>query len=104
MSKYSVDITEPAQQDMRDIARYISAELGAPTSAQGIIDILADSMYNLENNTKRHALVRDDRLAAKGYRVLPIKNYHIFYKVEEETRIVDVVRILYSRRDWVSLL
>ncbi len=102
--RYSVDVTEPAKQDVLDIARYISAELGVPKAAFDMVDKLGEGMQSLETNPKRHALVRDDRLAAKGYRMLPVKNYLIFYKVDEQARLVDVVRILHGRRDWVSLL
>ena len=48
--------------------------------------------------------MREERLAAKGYRVLPVKNYLIFYKVNEAEKCVDIIRILYNRRDWINLL
>jgi addiction module RelE/StbE family toxin len=104
MNSYSVEVAEPARRDALDIARYISAELSAPKAALEMVDKLDDGMRSLEANPKRHALVRDDRLAAKGYRALPVKNYLIFYKVNERKRLVDIVRILYNRRDWVNLI
>lgn len=104
MNKYRVDVSEPAKQDALDIARYISAQLSAPKTALEMVDTLAAGMEGLENNPKRQPLVRDDRLAARGYRILPIKNYLVFYKVNEQAQTVDVVRILYGRRDWVNLL
>ncbi len=104
MNRYRVDVTEPAKHDLRDIARYISAELNAPQAAFDMLDKLNDGMQSLETNPKRHALVRDKRLASKGYRVLPVKNHLVFYKVDEGAQLVDIVRILYGRRDWVNLL
>lgn len=104
MNRYRVDVSEPAEQDLLDIAKYITVELSAPMSALGIVEMLDDGMRSLRNNPKRHALVRNDRLAAKGYRALPAKNYLIFYKVDEQAQVVDIVRILHGRRDWGNLL
>lgn len=103
-SEYGVDVSEPAKQDLLDIGRYISAQLNAPIASAQTVDLLDEGMHSLESNPKRHALVRDERLAAMGYRTLPVKNYLIFYKVNERARSVDIVRILYGRRDWASLL
>jgi addiction module RelE/StbE family toxin len=99
-----VDVAESAQRDVLDIARYIYAELSAPKAALEMVDKLDDGMRSLETNPNRHALVRDDRLAAKGYRALPVQDYLVFYKVNEQKMLVDIVRILYNRRDWVNLI
>ena len=104
MKKYSVEVSEPAKQDVLNIARYISSQLTAPKAALEMVDSLAAGMESLDGNPKRQPLVRDDRLAAKGYRLLPVKNYLIFYKVDEQAHVVDIIRILYSRRDWSNLL
>ena len=49
-------------------------------------------------------LVRDNRLAAMGYRWVGIKNYIVFYTVDEASKNVYVERILYGRRDWQQIL
>jgi addiction module RelE/StbE family toxin len=104
MNRYSVEISDPARQDIVDIVRYISAELNAQKAAQKMFDRLYEGMKNLENNPKRHTLVRDERLASKDYRTLPVKNYLVFYTVEEQTQSVNIIRVLYARRDWTALL
>jgi plasmid stabilization system protein ParE len=104
MPKYDVAVSDPARQDVLDIARYISAGLLAPDSAMDIAQALYIGMKSLDTDPQRQPLVRDERLAAKGYRVLPVKNYLIFYIVDKRERVVDIIRILYNRRDWVNLL
>jgi addiction module RelE/StbE family toxin len=104
MKKYSVHISESAKQDTLDIVRYISAELNSPQAAIELLDKLDIGMKSLDTNPKRNAFVREERLAAKGYRALLIKNYIAFYKVDEKTKNVDIIRILYGRRDWSGLL
>jgi plasmid stabilization system protein ParE len=48
--------------------------------------------------------VTDERLAMKGYHKLPVKNYIIFFTIDEKSKVVDVERILYARRDWYLIL
>jgi plasmid stabilization system protein ParE len=48
--------------------------------------------------------VTDERLAVMGYRKLLVKNYIVFFTIDEQSKIVDVERILYARRDWHYIL
>lgn len=54
MSKYSINISDPAKQDVIDIARYITAELTAPDAASNMVDTLEASMESLGENPNRH--------------------------------------------------
>jgi addiction module RelE/StbE family toxin len=104
MGVYKVNVTEPAENDLRGIARYISSQLNAPTTALNMVRTIREAIAKLETEALGHPLVRDDRLAAVGYRPLVIKNYIAFYIVGEKEKTVDVDRILYGRRDWVNIL
>ena len=104
MDNYEVNITEPAENDLRDIARYISSQLNAPITARNMMQTMKKSISTLETMALGYPLIRDDRLAVMGYRILPIKNYIAFYIVNEKGKTVDVDRILHSRRDWQNIL
>ena len=104
MDAYEVNLTEPAENDLRDIVRYIAAQLNAPTTALNMLQTIREAIAKLEITALVHPFVRDDRLAALGYRPLVIKNYIAFYIVNEKEKTVDVDRILYGRRDWQSIL
>ena len=104
MDVYRVNITEPAENDLRDIARYISSQLNAPTTALNMVQTIKEAIATLKTSPFAHPLVRDERLAAIGYRPLLIKNYIAFYIVHKKEKVVDVDRILYGRRDWQNLL
>jgi addiction module RelE/StbE family toxin len=104
MDLYKVNLTEPAENDLRDIARYISYQLNAPTTALNMIQTIKAAIAKLETMAAVYPFVRDDRLAALGYRFLPIKNYIAFYIVDERAKTVDVDRILYGRRDWNNII
>ena len=104
MDVYRVNITEHAENDLKEIVRYISAQLGAPTTAINMMRTIRKAVSKLEAGAFLHPLVRDDRLAAIGYRALIIKNYIAFYIINEKEKVVDVDRVLYGRRDWQTLI
>ena len=104
MALYRVDISEPAENDLRDIVRYISFNLSEPTAALNTMDSIAKAMQNLQDMPQKYPLVMDDRLAALGYRKLIVKNYIVFFTINEKHRVADVERILYMRRDWLHIL
>jgi len=104
MERYEVYLTEPAENDIRDIAVYITANLHEPKAALNTVEAIEKKINNLETMALAYPLVRDDYLASLGYRLMPVKNYHVFYIAFENEKIVDVDRILYARRDWKSIL
>jgi addiction module RelE/StbE family toxin len=104
MIKYSVDISEPAEEDLRDIVCYISAQLSAPMTAMSMMETIEKALQKLSSMPFGHPVVRDDRLAGMGYRRVNVKNYVVFYTVNEPKKVIDVERILYARRDWANLL
>ena len=104
MPKYRVDISEPAEDDLRDIVRYISSQLNAPITAMSMMETTEDTLSKLSDMPDHCPIVRDERLADMGYRRLKIKSYTAFFSVNEKDKVVDVERILHSRRDWASLL
>ena len=46
----------------------------------------------------------DERLAQEGVRSFPVKNYTIFYVVDEQIQIVTIISVMYSKRNWANLL
>ncbi|MCL2223126.1 MAG: type II toxin-antitoxin system RelE/ParE family toxin [Oscillospiraceae bacterium] len=104
METYRIGITDLAKQDILDIATYITYELQEPTIAAKTVNVILDTIYTLEKMPNRIGLAKGERLAEKGIRPLYVKNYTIFFRVDEAMRVVYVVRVLYSRRDWESLL
>ena len=104
MDVFDISIAEPAEKDIRGIARYILVQLNAPQASLNLINAIYDAIENLETDALVYPYVRDDRLAALGYRSLLVKNYIIFYIANEKDKTVDVDRILYSRRDWQNII
>lgn len=104
MAEYKVDVTEPAEYDLRDIVRYISAQFLAPMTAAKILDDVWKALAGLMEMPQKYPPVTDERLALAGYRKLLLRNYIAFFTIDENAKVVNVERILYARRDWLSIL
>jgi len=104
MAKYRVDVSEPAENDLRDIVRYIASQLSAPVSALHMMELLEKAMSGLSDIPQRCPFVADERLSQMEYRKLSVKNYVVFFSIDEKNKVVDVERILYGRRDWLRIL
>jgi toxin ParE1/3/4 len=104
MDRYSIDITEPAETDLIEIGNYIASELLEPSIAQKVVGKIGEAILALEELPFRNALVVDEKLAFQGIRKIIVENYIVFYIVTEGSKTVTVVRILYSKRDWINLL
>ncbi|NQX68238.1 type II toxin-antitoxin system RelE/ParE family toxin [Paenibacillus alba] len=102
--KYHLVITELAEADLRKIADYIANELLEPTTARKMITRIAEAIFQLEQMPFRNGLVRDERLAANGIRHILVDSYIVFYVISEKEETVTIVRILYGKRQWSSLL
>ncbi|WP_058308641.1 type II toxin-antitoxin system RelE/ParE family toxin [Gracilibacillus massiliensis] len=104
MNVYHLVITNPAETDLKGIADYIAKELQESATAQLLVSKIAEAIYKLEHVPKRYPLVRDERLANQGIRKMMVENYIVFYTVSQDNQVVTIIRILYSRRNWLDLL
>jgi plasmid stabilization system protein ParE len=84
-----------ALEDVNAIARYISVDLEAPWAARRLQKALAEAVADLTKNPLRHRLYRSHRALHLEYRAVRVKNYSVFYVVQED--VVEIHRILYSR-------
>lgn len=89
---------------MASIFRYIAETLHAPESASELLDDIEEEIISLGDMPKKFALVSDKKLAERGIRLATVKNYLIFYVINEKKQTVSIVSVMYNKRDWSSLL
>jgi plasmid stabilization system protein ParE len=104
MQKYSVEVSDTAQSDIKGIVSYINLELNNPLSAKKMAAKFRESILSLEEMPKRFNLVKDEMLSRNGIRKMVIDNYLAFYIVDENKEMVSIIRVLYSRRDWEKII
>ena len=101
---YEVQWTTPAREDLLSIVEYISRMLKAPTAAENLLDQLEMETVILEENPSIFPVSQDEYIAKLGIRHMLVKNYFLFYTIDEEARTVSIIRMMYARRDWIHLL
>ncbi|WP_184745465.1 type II toxin-antitoxin system RelE/ParE family toxin [Spirochaeta isovalerica] len=104
MHKYSVEVSDTAQSDIKGIVSYINLELKNPLSAKKLAVKFRKSILSLEEMPKRFNLLKDEMLSRNGIRKMAIDNYLAFYIVDDNKKIVSIIRVLYSRRDWEEII
>jgi plasmid stabilization system protein ParE len=101
---YLLNITDIAEEDILNTVKYIADVLKAPAAANNLLDEIEKHEEILENTPNIYPSVPDEYLAQKGLRFTKIKNYLLFYAIDEDKKIVTVIRFLYGRRDWKNIL
>jgi plasmid stabilization system protein ParE len=101
---YSVHITDIAEEEILTTVKYIADVLKAPIAANGLLDEIEKYATMLENTPDIFSFAPDDYLRAKGIRYVMVKNYMMFYTINETEKTIDVIRFLYGRRDWKNIL
>ena len=81
-NKLPLKIYPLAQNDMENIFRYISIELGNPQSAIKLIDELQEQFTLICEFPESCPLVKNEYLKDKTLRKLLVKNYIAFYRVK----------------------
>jgi len=106
--KYRVRVVKPAQNDIREIHRYIANDLLNTAAAERRISLIDEKILELETMPARYPLVSDAYLASKGFRMIAAKTHLVFFVIREnsynEPACVFVMRVLYCRRDWARIL
>lgn len=101
---YKINITKAAEIDMQNAVFYIANNLKNKTAANRLLDAADKELSALCKMPERNPLVRDSFLASNGVRMQMIKKYLAFYVIREESKSITVLRIVHSRRDWISIL
>jgi plasmid stabilization system protein ParE len=95
-------ITPEAECDIEDIADYISNRLHNPTAAMALFQEIYDKILKLIDAPDMGAKLRTEHVYETEYRFLICGNYYIFYRHEADD--VYIVRVLYKKRDYMTIL
>ena len=97
--KYTVKITTQAQEQLNEMIRYINYTLQAPGTAMKRLDTLEKEIASLAQFPNCVPLTEEEPWHSQGIHKLPVKNYLIYFWVDEEAKKVQVIGIIYGRRD-----
>lgn len=89
---------------MREIAHYISYDLMAPEAADNLLDDLKASILKLSVLPKKYPLIEEEPWRSEGVRKIVVKNFLVYYWIDEEYNKVQVTVVIYSKRDQIKQL
>ena len=101
---YQVYITSTAEHDIMRAADYIEFTFKNPDVADNLLDAATEWIDSLADLPQKFHLVDDPVLASWGIRFVIINNYLAFYTIDKEKQTVIIVRFLYQKSNWTSIL
>lgn len=99
---FSVKLSPDAVQDLKGIKTYITDELQNPIAAKNTIDKIVSTYENLSLFPESGIPVQKYISFPTDYKFILANNYSIFYRIEQNS--VLIVRILYSKRNFIQIL
>lgn len=96
--EYTVKITRQAQEQIREIVRYIRFMLQAPETAMKMLDTLQREIASLAQFPYRVPLTEEEPWHSQGIHKFSVKNYLIYFWVDEKTRTVQIIGVVYARK------
>ncbi len=102
MKKYSLRYLPIAQQDLSEIIDYIQNNLQNPIAAKNTLSKIEKAILERLESPESFAVWQSKKKRANPYRRINVGNYSVWYVVIDD--VMEVRRILYSRRDEENLI
>jgi toxin ParE1/3/4 len=97
--KYNIRYLRTAEFDLYGIFDYISQD--NPKAAADLLEKIDSSIAILATNPSLGVVPKDSRLKEKGYRMLVVEKYLVFYVVKKN--LVQIRRIIHGARQYYFL-
>jgi mRNA-degrading endonuclease RelE of RelBE toxin-antitoxin system len=101
---YLLSFSKLIDIDFDSSYEYIREKLEAPRSAEKLFDEIINKLEYICKSPFTRSLVQDKYLASLGIRSIKIKNYVLFFTIDEERNTINALRFLYNKRDWINIL
>ncbi|MBQ3061397.1 MAG: type II toxin-antitoxin system RelE/ParE family toxin [Lachnospiraceae bacterium] len=101
---YIIHITQNAERDIMRAADHIEFNLKNPSATDHLLDATTEQINSLSDMPQKFRLVDDPVLSSWGIRFVIINNYLAFYTIDEEKQMVIVVRFLFQKSNWNTIL
>ena len=96
---YTVKITRQAEEQLKEIRNYIAEELKVPDTAKDWLRGMSEKIKLLDHSPSRVKLVDDEPWRSEGIRRMPVKNFYVYFWIDEGNKIVQVIGVVYQKRE-----
>lgn len=104
MNVFDVKSTRQAEAQMREIAWHIAVELHNPDAAENLMDDFGEAFEELGRNPEKHPPVDDEPWRSAGVRKTRVKHFLIYFWIDVENAAVQIMGVVYERRDQKKFL
>ncbi|RFD80010.1 addiction module toxin RelE [Gardnerella vaginalis] len=104
MDEYKIKVTRQAKEHLALIREYIATELKEPIIAKRILELLKSEMMSLQTMPYRVKLIGEQPWRELGFRRIRVKNYYVYFCVDENRKEVQILAVIYVRRDQAKQL
>lgn len=101
---YDIYITRAAEYDLVGASDHIEFNLKNSKAAADLLDEAERQVLSLDKYPECYRLVDDPVLSSWGIRFVMVKGYLAFYVISKETNRVIIVRFLFQKSNWASIL
>ncbi len=99
-NKFQIRFLKIAEEDFTELIEYIAAD--NPVAADNVASEIENSLLLLSENPMMGRIPRDEDIKAQKYRYIIVKNYLIFYTIED--KVILIHRIIHGARNYKILL
>lgn len=104
MKKYKVEMSETAEQDLENIISYLKYDLAGDIIADKYKLLFKQELKKLEYVAGSMPILEKTLTGHKNIRKINVRNYIIFYIIDDDTDKASVVRIGHAFMDWEKYL
>ena len=104
MPDYRIIITPDAIRDLTELKDYIAEVLLVPETALAYIQTIRREIGSLSRMPARNKCVDQEPWCSRGVRKIIVKNFYVYYRIDEQAETVYVLNVIYARRDQLKAL
>lgn len=101
---YQIKFSKLAIQDLDTAYSYIANDLKNQKAAENLVLEAERRIYGIQEYPYSCSVIKDLYSGKLEIRFLPIKNYIAVIQIDEKSKVISVVRILYGKREWRKML
>lgn len=101
---YKLEILPVAKKDIDDIIFYISYNLKNITAAKKLGDLFINSLDKILDLPYGSSKYESTRILRNEYRGFKVNNYFMFYTINEEKKLITIMRVLYKKMNFNNIL
>ena len=104
MECYEIIVTPDAEADLIELKNYITDVLLARETAKNYIRTIRKEIETLSYMPAKYKPVDDEPWHTRGIRRFLVKNFYVYYRIDDERKRVFILNVIYGRRDQLRIL